>query len=416
MVTDFNELVDLCSAELHDRGYSLEYIEKVRDEWNDLRQWMNKRGFSEFSEEIGDHYSDEKLGFHLLPPGATQKQKIRLRAIRLLISYQLKGDFEFRSPSRTLYFQGDIGGICEEYLLYCEIVLHLAAATLNNKKFYLLQFNSYFHEKELPLNQISMDEMNQFFEYQDYTPASRHNANEVLRIFLRYAFDNRYTEKDLSVYILSDSYRKNCTLPTTYEEEEISKMLSAVERGSAIGKRDYLVLLLASEYGMRARDITRLRFEDIDWDNNVICITTSKTDAVTEFPLLSSVGNAIIDYLKNGRPKSDAPEIIVSLENANKGKPLSPRTIHSIVTRYLRAAKIENIENKKHGPHALRHSLATNLLKRNVAMPIISTVMSHQTTETTKTYISVDYDKLKLCALPMPELHSPLYRKENRHG
>ena len=129
--------------------------------------------------------------------------------------------------------------------------------------------------------------------------------------------------------------------------------------------------------------------------------TYHKTGIPVEFPLLSSVGNAIIDYLKYGRPKTDAREVIVSHLGSNLGRPLSSPTIHSIVTKYLRRAAIDGWSKKKHGPHAMRHSLATNLLKKNVALPIISTVMGHQRTETTKIYISVDYDKLKACALPM---------------
>ena len=131
---------------------------------------------------------------------------------------------------------------------------------------------------------------------------------------------------------------------------------------------------------------------------------------------MATVGNAIIDYLKHARPDTDAPEIIVSMENVNKGKPLSSPTIHSVVTKYMKRAGIKNWQNKKHGPHAMRHSLATNLLKKNVAMPVISTVMGHQRTATTGYYISVDYDKLKQCALPMPVLRSPFYSKEGRYG
>lgn len=135
-----------------------------------------------------------------------------------------------------------------------------------------------------------------------------------------------------------------------------------------------------------------------------------------EFPLLSTVGNAVIDYLKHARPRTDVPEVIVSMENANKGKPLSSPTVHSIVTKYMKRAGIKDWQKKKHGPHAMRHSLATNLLKQNVAMPVISTVMGHQRTSTTSTYLSVDYEKLKQCALPMPKLHSLFYRKEESHG
>lgn len=249
-----------------------------------------------------------------------------------------------------------------------------------------------------------------------YSLSSRHNAARNVKLFLRYAFDDGQSAKDCSIYILPDNYKKNCKLPTTYEEDEIRALLNSVERASAIGRRDYLVLLLATEYGWRTKDITKFSFDDIDWDNNIICFDQHKTGFPVEFPLLAAVGNAIIDYLKYARPSSDAPEIIVSMENANKGKPLSPTTLHSIVTKYMKRAGIKDWQKKKHGPHAMRHSLATNLLKKNVAMPVISTVMGHQRTETTSVYLSVDYDKLKQCALPMPTLHSPLYRKEGGYG
>jgi site-specific recombinase XerD len=75
-------------------------------------------------------------------------------------------------------------------------------------------------------------------------------------------------------------------------------------------------------------------------------------------------------------------------------------------------ANIKNWKAKKHGAHSLRHSLATNMLKRNVSMPVISTIMGHQNTETTKIYLAVDVKKLKQCPLPMPELHSAHFRWE----
>lgn len=77
------------------------------------------------------------------------------------------------------------------------------------------------------------------------------------------------------------------------------------------------------------KDITKFSFSDINWDNNVIHFSQHKTDVPVNFPLLSTVGNAIIDYLKYARHETDVPEIIVSIENSNKGKPLSSPTIHS---------------------------------------------------------------------------------------
>jgi len=75
----------------------------------------------------------------------------------------------------------------------------------------------------------------------------------------------------------------------------------------------------------------------------------------------------------------------------------------------MRIANIPNWKNKKHGPHSLRHSLATNMLKQNISLPIISTVLGHQKTETTKVYLSVDIEKLRQCALPVPKLNSLHY-------
>lgn len=416
MVEDFETLVTLCDEELRHREYLGSYYARLIAHWDKLRTWMKGKEFKEFSEEVGDKYLESVYGTHLLPPRSPMIIREGFRAIRMLISYQKCGEFEFRSPSVEYTFDGAVGKVAFDYLEYCSIERGLAQRTLDNKRIYLYDFSRYMDDANEWFDALSIEEMEAFFKSKGYSLSSRHNCANVVRSFLRYVFDTGKHNKDCSVYVLKDNYRKNSKLPTTYEEQEIRSMIDSVERASAIGKRDYLVLLLVSEYGWRAKDVTLFRFDQIDWDNNIIRFDQHKTDMPVEFPLLSSVGNAIIDYLKHGRPKTDAPEIIVSHMGANLGTPLASPTIHSIVTKYLRRADITGWTRKKHGPHAMRHSLATNLLKKNVALPIISTVMGHQRTETTSVYISVDYDKLKACALPMPPVRSPLYSEEVSNG
>lgn len=416
MVTDFEELVSLCDEELRSREYQTKYYERITASWHNLRLWMQTQHMKSFSEALGNRYCDETFGTHLMPRRSPASFREKMRAVRMLISYQKNGDFEFRCPSVEYIFEGEIGIVALQYLEYCKKELVLSQKTLENKRLYLYNFSSYLTNKDIIFDALSVEVTESFFEYMNYSLASRHNAAINIGIFLRYVYDNGYSDKDVSVYILPDNYRKNCKLPTTYEEDEIRAVIDSVERASAIGKRDYLVLLLAVEFGWRSKDITNFTFNDINWDKNVICFDQHKTEYPVEFPLLSTIGNAIIDYLKYARPETNVQEIIVSMENANKGKPLSSPTIHSIVSKYLSRAGIKNWKNKKHGPHAMRHSLATNLLKKNVSMPIISTIMGHQRTETTSIYISVDYNKLKLCALPMPILQSPFYKKEGSNG
>ena len=416
MVKDFDALVAMCDEELRHREYLGAYYARVLSHWDKLRNWLKEHNITEFDEQVGNSYLEAMFGTHLLPAGSTVKIREEFRAIRMLISYQQTGEFEFRSPRVEYTFYGDMGKVAFDYLDYCRCELGNAETTVDNKRLYLYAFCKYFDDSGIAFSDLSVDLIEGFFRHSNYTLPSRHNASRAIRHFLQYAYDNRFSAKDCSVYVLKDNYRKNSKLPTTYEEHEIRDMISSVERASAIGKRDYLVLLLATEYGWRAKDITQFSFRQIDWDNNTIHFTQQKTDVPVEFPLLSSVGNAIIDYIKYGRPKTDALEIIVSHQPTSRGKPLSSPTIHSIVTKYLKRAGVEGWSRKKHGPHAMRHSLATNLLKKNVAMPIISTVMGHQRTETTSIYISVDYDRLKACALPMPMLRSSLYNEEVSYG
>ena len=416
MVKNFELLVSLCDEELRHREYAGNYYDRLSSHWNQLRSWLSQHNITEFSEEVGNRYLEDIYGTHLLQAKSSVKIREGFRAIRMLISYQKCGEFEFRCPRVEYTFNGDIGKLAFAYLDYCRHELCNAEKTLENKRLYLHDFSKYMDDAGMTFTDLSTEVVEEFFKYKDYSLASRHNCANMIRHFLQHVFDEGYSEKDCSVYILKDNYKKDSKLPTTYEEQEIRNMIDSVERASAIGKRDYLVLLLATEYGWRSKDITQFCFSQIDWDNNIIRFNQHKTDVPVEFPLLSSVGNAIIDYLKYGRPKTDAQEIIVSHLGSNRGKVLSSPTIHSIVTKYLRRAGIKNWSKKKHGPHAMRHSLATNLLKKNVALPIISTVMGHQRTETTSVYISVDYDKLKACALPMPSLRSSLYNGEVSDG
>jgi integrase len=208
----------------------------------------------------------------------------------MLISYQKNGDFEFRCPSVEYVFRGLVGETALMYLDLCKNDLLLAEKTIENKRLYLFNFCNYLYVKGLGFDDITSEHTEDFFSSMNYTLASRHNAAGNISLFLRFAYDNGKSLKDTSVFILPDNYKKDSKLPTTYEEDEIKKLVFSVERASAIGKRDYLILLLATEYGWRSKDITKFSFDDIDWDNNVIRFEQHKTGVPVVFPLLSTVG------------------------------------------------------------------------------------------------------------------------------
>jgi len=325
------------------------------------------------------------------------------------MSYYQQGCFEFRTPSvATRSLCGVTGETMELFLEHNYLVFHLAASTIEEKRRHLFDLNSYLESLEVSLDQITIGHLADFYCNMDYSQGKKRHVNSTIRQLLRYAYDTGKTSQDMSFVVMPVS-KSPSKLPTTYTEDEIRRMLSTVERSSAIGKRDYLILLLAAEYGWRSSDIVNFSFSQIDWDKNTISFEQHKTGVAVQYPLLSSIGNAIIEYLKYGRPESNAQEVILAHDTIRRGRKLMSPTIHSIVTRYLRAANIENWKERKHGPHALRHSLATNLLKRNISIPIISTVLGHQSTESTKLYISLDIEQLRKSALQIPQLNTAIF-------
>lgn len=408
MINDLKTLILRCKDELHDREYTASHAELIINEWEAIQSWFQENHLTEFNRESGYLYCDTVIGSHVIVDGMTDAQKRQLRAVRMLITYQEDGDFEFRSPRGERTFPGDTGKWMLLHL-QSEKDRGLSESTLQCKRIYLYRLNNYLIQKGIGFDGIDIDVMEDFFSKTARSLATRHNCANHLRQLFHYLYNHHCTDTNLSQFILKDRYRNKCRLPTTYTEDEIRRILGAVDRSSAMGRRDYLILLLAAQYGWRSGDIVKFRLSQIDWENNVIFFDQGKTGAPAEYPLLASVGNAVIDYLRYGRPESDAPEVIVSSEAGKRGTPLKRPAVHAVVSRYMREADIPHWQEKKHGPHALRHSLATNLLRKDVPLPVISAVLGHQSTQSTGIYLRIDVDRLSLCVLPMPSLESPFY-------
>lgn len=299
----------------------------------------------------------------------------------------------------------------DPFIDYCRTELRNGPETTETKKRNLMRFFRFLESEKLKLDDLNVESIDGFILSLGLGIGSMNDCRRLLVSFFTFCFDRGFMERNYAGYVATGKKEEPEKVIDVYTEEEIGKILVSAERGSAIGKRNYVVLLLASVYGLRAGDITKLSLSNIDWKNNRIILSQSKTGEPLELPLVAAVGNAIIDYCRNGRPdgKPDTP-IILSHMKSTIGAPINHSTIHSIVRDAMRNANIANWESKKHGPHSLRHSLATSLLRKNASMPIISTILGHRSTETTNAYISVDIDRLKQCAVKMPAVSSSQYQ------
>lgn len=349
---------------------------------------------------------------HLLENQSYQElnrwNKDEIRCANAVLEYSLTESIAFRSARKKFTFHGAMGNIISDYLKYRK-QRNVSKDTLDSNSLYFRRFQDYLETHEIyNFADISQQNILSFIKSRSfYTSATRHCMLCTLRCFLKYLHINDILSVDWSYLVPKDNYKTEAKLPTTYTKEEVESILNAVNRGNPKGKRDYAILLLAARLGLRASDICRMTFENILWKQNIIVLKQQKTGKKIELPLLPEVGNAIIDYLKYARPQSKSSFIFLHVNPAYER--MQEPTIHSIVYQYMRYAGIANIQRKKHGPHALRHSLAGFLLEKKTPLPIISEVLGHTNTETTKSYIRIDLTSLRQCALEVPSLNASFY-------
>ncbi len=393
-------------------NYSPQHIQKFRRHVERIRLFITKKGFSAYSASEAEPFIREIIGngeYKDLSPD----DKFAIRCSNVLIEYHLTGMISYRRKNPREPLRGRIGEGIYSFLDYRK-ARGMSPSTIDINRTYLSRFHKYLDSVgRTDFSGLSQHDILGFIKVLSFsTKATIYCTLCTLRGFFRYLASEGILSTDLSYLVPKVNYKKEAKLPTTYTKEEIERMLSAVDCGNPKGKRDYAMLLLACRLGLRASDICGLTFDHLLWQENMIVLVQCKTKKRIELPLLTEVGNAIIDYLKYGRPVSQLPFVFL---HANNGfRRLQEPTLHSIVSFYLRLAGIANVAKKKHGPHALRHSLAGFLLQKKTPLPVISEVLGHCSTETTKTYLRIDMEHLRQCALGVSLVSEDYYRKSGR--
>jgi site-specific recombinase XerD len=237
----------------------------------------------------------------------------------------------------------------------------------------------------------------------------KHLLLTMVKGFLRYIYEEGITSKDLSFFIPKSNFKKQSKLPSVYSSEEIKSVIGEIDRSSAIGKRNYAMLLLATRLGLRISDIAGLKFEYFNWDTGTIKLIQFKTGKEITLPILPEVGNAIIDYLQYGRPETDEEYCFV--KHFYPYLRLNPPDVSYAARYYFRRSGV-NVTDRKHGAHALRHSFATHLLDNQVTLPVISETLGHANTASTMNYLRVSKQQLSQCVLEVALVPLSFYSQE----
>ena len=221
----------------------------------------------------------------------------------------------------------------------------------------------------------------------------------ALRCFLRFVEAQELTSLHLSHALPAGGASTTSVVPALTPEEEEHLLASAEPlRATAAGKRNYAMLLLALRLGLRSVDIIHLKRENIHWRSNTLELVQVKTGARLVLPLLTEVGNALADYLLQGRPPSPLPYVF--LRSQAPYRQLVGHAICYEISRTLMAkAGIRQGKGERKGFHCLRHTVAARLLAGGTPLAIISSLLGHRDKNSTRVYLSTDLEHLRACAL-----------------
>lgn len=272
----------------------------------------------------------------------------------------------------------------------------LRETTLVQYRHYLQQLQAYLQGLRQPLLPDLRAVISAFIAKSGETSDKRsvQSICSILKVFFRYLYRLDLATRDLGKVIESPRHYSLSNLPRSIAWKEVEEMLLKVDRRTAVGKRDYATLLLLVTYGLRAREIAALTLDDIDWKRDRIDIRGRKAGHSTAYPLDPTVGEAILDYLKEGRPKTSRRALFIGAYAPYM--PVSYVTVSQLAKRYLRKAGINVL---RPGSHTLRHTCVQRFVDSGFSLKTIGDFIGHRTPDATKIYAKVNIAALRLIAL-----------------
>ena len=251
-------------------------------------------------------------------------------------------------------------------------------------------------------SELDAHRLRQFVLQQSQTTgwAAAKNCTTALRMFLRFLIAEGRCPSALLGAIPVLPHWRLAALPRYLSLEDVEHLIASCDPSSRVGKRDRAILLLLARLGLRAGDIVHMRLQDVDWQDAWIQVS-GKNRRQTRLPLSEEVGEAIVTYLREGRPPVHHDALFVSSR-----APFRPLASHCAVSVLVdRAIRRAGVKRPSRGAaHLLRHSLATSMLQCGASLQDISMLLRHQSIETTQIYAKVDIAGLQQIAQPWPEV------------
>jgi len=404
-----DRLVSDALGRLERLRYSRRSLRRYRTIWQHLIAFSAQDNLrNKYSEELGARFVDAyriRDGEHIKQNGGWRRHIVF--GVKVLGDFARDGCIErSRTDMQKVKIPPAMKKPLRDYEQYCRDRRHLRPSTLNVRIPEIAVFLDFLGSRNLEtLDQMQPADLTAFVTSRPHLkPKSLSRIVSDVRSFLQFLTLQGIQDQDLSDVLPKIRVPRDATIPSVWAPELVVRLLKVIDRSSPKGKRDYAILLLACRLGLRLGDIRALTLDNLNWEAATIDITQSKTLAPLCLPLTEEVGDALIDYLKSGRPQTEHREVFLKLNPPFA--PFSENThLYHIVKYWKQLAGIQFPTQQHQGLHSLRHTLATQLLQAETPFHVISEILGHTTMKSTFIYAKADVETLRGAALDTEELH-----------
>ncbi|TIP83461.1 MAG: integrase [Mesorhizobium sp.] len=290
--------------------------------------------------------------------------------------------------------------ICDEYENWLREERGLACSSVAALMWEARNFLAWQIDRGIDgLTGLSISDVDRYMDVRapKLTRCSLKAVAERLRSLLRYLHTTGRVTTDLSGHVIAPMLYAYEGVPSVLDRGQIVAVLESAKKDrTSAGLRDHAILQLLATYGLRSGEIRHLRIEDIDWRTEAIHVRHNKTRASTFLPLMEPVGEAVLAYLRSGRPMTDAREIFIRTRAPYR----KLDKLYSVVRRRLRDAGV--VPPGKCGPHIFRHARAVEMLRVAVPQKVIGDLLGHRSTGSTVPYLKLATEDLRAIALDVP--------------
>jgi integrase/recombinase XerD len=287
-------------------------------------------------------------------------------------------------------------GVIEEFCEWMTAERGLSSITVRNYSWHLKQFLKWCKEHDHPWPGIQLSDVDAFLSSRSdkgWCRVSIATSAKALKAFFRYAGQRGRCHPMIAPAIQGPRLFSQDSLPSGPNWKEVERLIGCMTPDQPRDVRDCAILLLFALYGLRSSEVARLRLEDIDWESSQLSVYRSKQRKAQTYPLTSTVGHAIIRYLRTVRQQSSHREIFLTLK-----APLCPLSVGGLYNIVSRSITNAEVQTRHKGPHALRHACAMHLISEGLSLKEIGDHLGHQSTSATRIYAKVNLAQLRRVA------------------